>query len=532
LYGGFDHHVCGEHQERPLSALDSPASVEAAPPKPVPAETLLDERTQSILKRQRLAGSSRGRGWVVRRALLTADVVGLGVAFIAVQLLFGIGAGGANLFNLRTATLVYLLSLPGWLVVAKILELYDHDEERTGHTTVDDLARVLQLVTLGAWTFFAGTQLVRAPTPNYPKLVAFWALAIVLITAARAVARSLCRRSALYTQRTVVVGAGEIGQHVARKFLQHPEYGIELVGFVDADPRPRAEDLEGVPVLGTPECLPELVRELDFHRVVIAFSSESHGEMLQLIRALKRLDVQIDLVPRFYEAVGPNVGMHKLESLPLIGMPAAKLFPFSRTIKRLVDVVGASIGLLLSAPLFAFIAWRIRRDSPGPIFFRQTRLGKNMREFTALKFRTMTVGTDDSVHRAYIAQTMDPRSAPGSNGRYKLDRDDITPFGRFLRESSLDELPQLINILRGDMSLVGPRPCIPYETERFDEHHFERFLVPAGLTGLWQVAARAHSSFGEALEMDVAYARNWSLGLDLWLLLRTPFEVLRRTATT
>jgi exopolysaccharide biosynthesis polyprenyl glycosylphosphotransferase len=512
-----------------VSALDHPATIQGHDLPEGPA----DPRLRLILERQRQAGSSRGRGWLVRRALLAADVIGLGIAFVAVQFLFGIGAGGASMLNLRTATLVYLLSLPGWLVVAKIMELYDHDEERTGHTTVDDLTRVLQLVTLGAWVFFVGTLLVGAPTPNYRKLIAFWALAIMLITLARAAARSVCRRSPVYPQRTVVVGAGEVGQHVARKFLQHPEYGIDLVGFADGDPRPRADDLREVPILGRPERLPELVRALDVHRVVIAFSSAPHAEMLSTIRALKRLDLQIDIVPRFYEAVGPNVGMHRLESLPLVGMPAAKLFPFSRTIKRTMDAVGAGAALLLTAPLFALIAWRIKRDSPGPVFFRQTRLGKGMREFTALKFRTMKVGTDDSVHRAYIAQTMDPRAAPGANGIFKLDRDDaITPVGRFLRRTSLDELPQLINIFRGDMSLVGPRPCIPYETERFDEHHFERFLVPAGLTGLWQVAARAHSSFGEALEMDVAYARNWSLGLDLWLLLRTPFEVLRRAATT
>jgi lipopolysaccharide/colanic/teichoic acid biosynthesis glycosyltransferase len=155
-----------------------------------------------------------------------------------------------------------------------------------------------------------------------------------------------------------------------------------------------------------------------------------------------------------------------------------------------------------------------------------------MREFEVLKFRTMYVDTDESEHREFIRRTMSAQAAPTDNGLYKLERTSaITRSGRWLRKTSLDELPNLVNILRGDMSLVGPRPCLSYETENFAPHHFERFLVPAGLTGLWQVTARAHSTFGEALDMDVAYARNWSLGLDLWLLLRTPLQILRREGT-
>ena len=156
----------------------------------------------------------------------------------------------------------------------------------------------------------------------------------------------------------------------------------------------------------------------------------------------------------------------------------------------------------------------------------------NMEEFEPFKFRTMYVDADDSTHREFIRASMDRTMAAGNGGLYKLERRDaITPFGRWLRQTSLDELPQLINVLRGDMSLVGPRPCIPYEVESFEPHHFDRFLVPAGITGLWQVTARAHSTFGEALEMDVAYARGWSLGLDLRLLCRTPLAILRQGAT-
>jgi lipopolysaccharide/colanic/teichoic acid biosynthesis glycosyltransferase len=192
-----------------------------------------------------------------------------------------------------------------------------------------------------------------------------------------------------------------------------------------------------------------------------------------------------------------------------------------------------AVRAVIAMPLFAWIAWRIRRDSQGPVFFRQTRLAMDMREITMLKFRTMMVDADEDRHRAYIEEIMDKGAAPAVNGLYKLERaDEITPFGRFLRKTSLDELPQLINVLRGDMSLVGPRPCLPYEVDHFEPHHFERFSVPAGITGLWQVTARARSTFVEALEMDVAYARGWSLGLDLWLLARTPLQLLTQRGTT
>src|SRR5207248_6058767 len=260
--------------------------------------------------------------------------------------------------------------------------------------------------------------------------------------------------------------------------------------------------------------------------------NDSHAETLELVRSLRHLGVQIDVVPRLFEILGPSFDIHTVEGLPLVGLPPMRISRSSRWLKRAVDVIGASIGLLLTLPIFAYAAWRIRRESPGAVFFRQRRLGMNMQEFTALKFRTMNANTDQTEHREYIKQVMHSSALPNRNGIYKLDRSDaVTRFGRWLRKTSLDELPQLINVLRGEMSLVGPRPCIPYETESFKAHHFDRFLVPAGMTGLWQVTARAHSTFGEALDLDVAYAHGWSLGLDIALLVKTPLQIIRPRGT-
>jgi exopolysaccharide biosynthesis polyprenyl glycosylphosphotransferase len=487
-----------------------------------------DARALTILQQQRAARRPPPRGWLIRRSLLAADVLALALAFLLVELIFGPTASGS-----LTEYGLLLLCLPGWIVLAKLYGLYDHDEERAHHPTTDDLGGVFNLVTVGIWSTFALTYAASVAQPHASKLITAWALSIAFVTIGRSVARSLARRSIAYLQNTIVIGAGDVGQTVARKLLRHPEYGINLVGFVDSKPKPRQPGLDHVALLGPPERLPELVRTLDVERVVIAFSGDAPEETLDLVRTLHdEAEVQVDIVPRLFELVGPSVKIDTVEGLPLVELPPPRLSRSSFAVKRVIDLVGALAGLLVTAPLFAYIAWRIRRDSPGPIFFRQVRLGLNKQPFTALKFRTMRVDADDSVHRAYIERTMDPRVAPTATGLYKLDRDDaITPFGAWLRKTSLDELPQLLNVLRGDMSLVGPRPCIPYETKHFLPHHDDRFLVPAGITGLWQVTARAHATFREALDMDVAYARGWSLGLDLRLLCRTPLQVLRGKAT-
>ena len=188
---------------------------------------------------------------------------------------------------------------------------------------------------------------------------------------------------------------------------------------------------------------------------------------------------------------------------------------------------------LVSMAMIAVAAVAIRVNSPGPVIFRQERLGLGRHPFVLYKFRTMQARDNDAPHRAYVRSLMDRTQEADSDGLYKLRRDDvITSVGRWLRKYSLDELPQLVNVLRGDMSLVGPRPSLEYELEGYLPYHFERFLVKPGLTGLWQVTARAHSTHIEALDMDVAYVRNWSPSLDFWLVCRTPMALIRQRNAT
>ena len=428
---------------------------------------------------------------------------------------------------------LFVMTLPLWLLFATALGLYEHDEARADHSTADEALGVINLVTLGTWVVFVIAWTTNLSHPHLGRLVTFWALGLTLVLIGRVVVRAHTRKTEWFAQKSVVVGAGHVGQLVARKIQQHPEYGIKLVGFVDENPRTRRAEVDHLPMLGGLQDLDDLVIFHKIERVIVAFSEKTDSGTMELVRSLRDKDVIVDVVPRLYELVGPRAEIHLVEGMPLLTVPPARLPRTSLITKRVVDVVGASVLLVLTAPVFAVAAFRIRRESPGPIFFRQTRLGFNKRPFTALKFRTMKVDTDQGTHREYIKNTMTPDAQINANGTYKLSREDaVTPFGRFLRRSSLDELPQLINVLRGEMSLVGPRPCIEYETDFFQPHHFDRFLVPQGLTGLWQVTARANSTFGEALEMDVAYVRGWSLGLDLRLLFRTPIALLRQRRAT
>ena len=461
----------------------------------------------------------------MRRALVAADLA-------AVLVAYGVAILVSGTPPTSHAGVWIAVTLPIWVLLAALHGLYGRDEQRADHSTLDELVPLLWFVTLTTWLGLAGAWVIGLDVS--PSAVAsFWATALVASAFARAIARVIVRRRPSYVQNAIIVGAGDVGQLVGRKLQHHSEFGIRLVGFVDDDPKRMRQDLDATPMLGSPSEIVELVREHNVQRVVVAFSNDRHDQLLALVRRLREMDVQIDLVPRLFEAVGPSVGLHAVEGLPLVALRTPRPTRFGIAMKRATDVVLASAMIVAISPLFVWITWRVRRDSPGPVLFRQRRLGARMQEFTLLKFRTMTVDTEAGPHRQYIQQIMDPTALPEVSNLYKLDRSDrVTKVGAWLRRTSLDELPQLFNVLRGEMSLVGPRPCIPYETEHFEPHHFDRFLVPAGMTGLWQVSARANSTFREALELDAAYARNRSFGLDIWLLARTPLVVLRGRKVT
>jgi exopolysaccharide biosynthesis polyprenyl glycosylphosphotransferase len=500
------------------------------------ARTVFREQREGVLaiRQHRSRTEARRRGRIVRRKLILADLVGLTLAFALLQVIIGPGGDVENRIALVGEVLFFVASLPAWVLIARALGLYDRDEERPEHTTVDDLAGVFQLVTIFVWLIFVASWLTGFASPDLGKWVIFWALAVGVVSIMRALARADARRHPAYTQNVAVVGADETAQLIARKLRLHPEYGVRIVGFVDRDPGSLRPEVRDLPVLGECDRLDEIVVENDVDRVIVAFGAEPppDAELIDHVSRLQSMGVRVDVVPRLWKALGPSASVMQLEGMQLVSLPPSAPTRAMLAAKRALDLVGASALLVLTSPLFLAIAIWIKLDSPGPVLFRQVRLGLDQAQFVALKFRTMKIETREDAHRSYVRRAMDSGATPEETGVYKLDRkSDVTRVGRWLRKTSLDELPQLINVVRGEMSLVGPRPCIPYETELFEPRHFERFTVPAGITGLWQVKARAYSTFGEALDMDVAYARSWSFSRDLLLLLQTPIQVLRPKGT-
>ena len=457
---------------------------------------------------------------------MLADLLGLTAAAIAATIIFGERVD-SDAVSPQIELLVFGLSLPAWVIVAKLYGLYDYDEERTDHSTADDLVGVLHLVTVGSWLFFAFAAVTHKADPGFARLLGFWLFAIAAITAGRAVARGLARRHLAYVQNTIIVGAGDVGQLVAKKLRQHPEYGLNLVGFVDDQPKDRSANLSDIALLGGLQQLPQLVQILDVERVIVAFSNDSHEEMLDLIRSLKDLDIQIDLVPRFFEVIGTNVGIHTAEGLPLIGLPALRLSRSSLFLKRTMDLALSIAGLVLLAPLFAVVAIWIKLDSKGPVFFRQLRMGSGDRTFEIYKFRTMALDADERKH-----EYADLNKHVGGDPRmFKIPNDPrVTRSGKWLRRFSIDELPQLLNVVRGEMSLVGPRPLILEEDQHVVDWRRRRLNLKPGVTGLWQVLGRDDIPFEEMVRLDYVYVTTWSLLNDLKLIIRTFPALIRSRA--
>ncbi len=398
---------------------------------------------------------------------------------------------------------------------------------RLQDTPVDTVARIFAATSIAAMTLTA----VRAIAANDPTLTAqtvrLWAFALVFLGAGR-VGITLDRRRALRRGETgfntLIIGAGSVGHLIARRLRERPEFGLRPIGFLDKDPLIDDAGEEGLRVLGASWDLEQVVQRYDVEQVVVTFSTAPHAVLLGMIRRCRELGVEVVVVPRLFEEVSNRVEVEHLGGVPLLRAATVDPRGWQFGIKYAVDRILAGVALLVLAIPMGLLALAVRLSSPGPILFRQRRVGLDGREFDMLKFRSMKVAPP-AAEREFVPQEgVAPGGVEGDDRR--------TRVGEIMRRLSLDELPQLFNILRGDMAIVGPRPERTNFVRSFEEHVYrygDRHRVKSGLTGWSQVQGlRGQTSLDDRVEWDNYYIENWSLWLDLKIILMTVPALLGR----
>jgi exopolysaccharide biosynthesis polyprenyl glycosylphosphotransferase len=458
---------------------------------------------------QGLATSLR-RDALFRRLLLAADLVAIVGAFLLTA------EAAEQSLKLTWAS---VLGLAVFAVQAKVLGLYDRDELLLRKTTLDEAPKLFQLATLftlAAW--LAGRLIVDSPVNRREVLFLWLALTIALILA-RSAARALALGLSA-AERCLLIGDDIAETRIRSRFSGHSGVKAEIVAHLDLDnaaPRPS----DGFSASRAAEIC-DLAQTLDVHRVIVAPRGADAEEMLELVSTLKAAGVRVSVLPRLLEVVGSSVEFDDIHGVTVMGVRRFDLTRSSAMIKRASDLVGASLALLLLSPLMIAIAVAIRIDSRGPVFFRQFRVGRRNVGFELVKFRTMV--PDAEMLKASLTHRNEAR-----DGLFKIADDPrITRVGKFLRKTALDELPQLFNVLRGEMSLVGPRPLVLEEDERVEGWHRQRLELMPGMTGPWQILGPARASLREMVAIDYLYVANWSLWTDTKILLRTVPYVMRR----
>jgi Undecaprenyl-phosphate glucose phosphotransferase len=459
-----------------------------------------------VLKERRL--------WLVL-ALVTGDALAVTIAlFAAFAVRFWVDLIPTPLGVPPFAPYLDLLLplVPLHALSLRAVGLYEYRHERT---KADEAFVVVQGATLATLLLVASTFFVR-PSFSYSRwfVVLFWAVDIVAVFGVRLAIRDVVRalrRQGRFVRRALVVGAGPLGQEVVRRLRAHPEFGVRVIGYLD-DRLPVGERVEGKEVLGGCEAVTQALTDYRIDQVFVALPLDAHHEVLKVLNAIEGALVDVRMVPDVLQFVTLRAAVEELEGLPVISLEQSPITGWSRLVKRAMDLGLASVGLVVLAPVMGLIALGIRLTSPGAIFYRQERMGLDGRSFQMFKFRSMPEHAEARTGPVW-SRTRDSRP---------------TPFGRFLRRSSLDELPQLWNVVKGDMSLVGPRPERPYFVQQFRTRipqYMLRHKVKAGLTGWAQVnGLRGNTDVQKRIEYDLYYIQNWSVALDVKILLLTLYR--------
>ncbi|MCA1566479.1 MAG: sugar transferase [Acidobacteria bacterium] len=496
---------------------------------------------------------ARAPQWVlpsVKVALVAADAVVAAATFLAAfylregaHVVAEWDAAGRVVWSAEFAPYAAVLL---FVVPVRVLAhaYYDLYKLRGEFSYVDDMMRVFKATAVASLLIVAVAFLYRGGTAyrafSYSRavfvldfafaLAAFGALRLLMRGAQAAV-----RRGGVNLIPTLVVGRGAEASLCIREMRERPELGYRVIGVVEkgAIDKSVPETFEGVPVIASIDDLAETIRETAANEVIVADAGVSGDVLFDVMMRVGRIrGVEFRIAPSLFNCLPRKTEIDQIGAMPMIQLFREPLSSTARVVKRGTDILVASCALLLLSPLWLVIAALIKLDSPGGVFYKQERVGMDGRIFLFLKFRTMQSGSDDAAHRdyqrKYIAGQAETNLGDEARPVYKLRTDPrVTRVGRVLRRLSLDELPQLLNVLRGDMSVVGPRPPIPYEVEAYELWHRKRLDMKPGLTGLWQVSGRNRLSFEEMVRLDLFYIENWSLLLDLKIILRTLPVMLR-----
>lgn len=433
--------------------------------------------------------------------------------YIRYELRFPITVAEANYVAYTEYIPISLLLSAGLLVIYRIEGIYHYVRGRTWLEEFYGLltATFTGIVILVFIFFFFRPQ-------YYSRLIYLYAgvLSVFFLTVARVAVRmalGYLRQRGIGVDRALVVGGGEIGRAIMRNVLAQPDLGYRIEGFVDDDPD--KADIGNFPRLGSTDQLARLLRERAIDEVIITLPWHAREKIMDIIEIAEVSGARVKIVPDLFQLSLSQIAVDAVGGIPLIGVKETSFTSGALALKRVMDVLLTAALLLLLLISMGIIAFLIKISSPGPIIFAQPRVGRGGKLFTAYKFRTMRQGAEDEKEDLLH---LNEASGP----LFKMRNDPrVTSIGRWLRRTSFDELPQLWNVLNGDMSLVGPRPPLPNEVAQYQDWHKRRLDVAPGVTGLWQVSGRSELTFDEMVMLDLYYIENWSPWLDIWIMLKT-----------
>ena len=481
----------------------------------------------------------RAPRWVVPAVKILLVIADALIAVLAFMLAFYVREGisvWSDRFAPYAALLVFVVAIR--LLSFRYCNLY---RVRGEFSFVDDSIRIFKATAIGSLLIVAVAFLYRGGFQfrafSYARGIFIADFFFVLIGAGalRFVMRSVqtfARSRQINLIPTLVVGRGQEASLFIREMRERPSLGYRVIGVVDTNAIDPQASYEDVPVVGRLESLPEVIRDSGANEVIIA-DPQVNGDALfeVMMRCGRRRGVEFRIAPSLFNCLPRKTEIDQIGALPMIRLFREPLSSSARILKRTFDLIFAALAILLLLPLWLLIALLIKLDSRGRVFYTQERVGMDGRLFLLYKFRTMQANADADLHReyqrAFIAGRAEANLGNETKPTYKLLADPrITRIGKILRRTSLDEVPQLLNVMSGDMSLVGPRPPIPYEVEAYELWHRKRLDMKPGLTGLWQVSGRNRLPFEEMVRLDLFYIENWSLLLDLKIILRTGFVMI------